>query len=148
MATVAKVTDFVTQVEDSNTNAEALTDLFKHLSSNVTVELVRTAIASPQNRVFTASHDGRPIGALLACMTPCASGTRVHIEDVVVHPEYRRRGVASALLKLALDHAQKVWCARTIDLTSRPEREDANRLYRNLGFVQRDTNVYRYQPSY
>ncbi|ORZ01697.1 acyl-CoA N-acyltransferase [Syncephalastrum racemosum] len=148
MATDAKVPDFLAKVEDSDANVQELTDLFKHLSSNVTVELVRAAIESPQNKVFTASQDGRCIGALLACMTPCASGTRVHIEDVVVHPDYRRRGVATVLLKLGLDHAQKVWQARTIDLTSRPEREDANRLYRSLGFVQRNTNVYRYQPSY
>ena len=34
--------------------------------------------------------------------------------------------------------------ARTIDLTSRPSRDVANRLYQRLGFVARDTNVYRY----
>jgi ribosomal protein S18 acetylase RimI-like enzyme len=32
---------------------------------------------------------------------------------------------------------------RTIDLTSRPSREAANRLYQREGFEQRDTNVYR-----
>jgi ribosomal protein S18 acetylase RimI-like enzyme len=35
--------------------------------------------------------------------------------------------------------------ARTVDLTSRPDREAANRLYLRLGFEQRHTNVYRYQ---
>jgi hypothetical protein len=34
--------------------------------------------------------------------------------------------------------------AKTVDLTSRPMREAANRLYKRIGFVQRDTNVYRY----
>jgi ribosomal protein S18 acetylase RimI-like enzyme len=34
--------------------------------------------------------------------------------------------------------------ARTVDLTSRPSREAANRLYQRLGFVPRETNVYRY----
>ena len=37
--------------------------------------------------------------------------------------------------------------AKTVDLTSRPKREAANRLYRRLGFVERDTNVYRYELS-
>jgi ribosomal protein S18 acetylase RimI-like enzyme len=37
--------------------------------------------------------------------------------------------------------------ARTIELTSRSSREAANRLYRRLGFVPRDTNVYRYSAS-
>jgi ribosomal protein S18 acetylase RimI-like enzyme len=35
--------------------------------------------------------------------------------------------------------------ARTVDLTSRPSREAANRLYRRLGFVERDSNVYRFE---
>jgi ribosomal protein S18 acetylase RimI-like enzyme len=34
--------------------------------------------------------------------------------------------------------------ARTVDLTSRPSREAANRLYQQLGFERRETNVYRY----
>jgi ribosomal protein S18 acetylase RimI-like enzyme len=34
--------------------------------------------------------------------------------------------------------------AKTVDLTSRPSREAANRLYQRIGFVARDTNVYRF----
>jgi|ERR1700677_1791569 hypothetical protein len=34
--------------------------------------------------------------------------------------------------------------ARTVDLTSRSSREDANRLYQHLGFQRRDSNVYRF----
>ena len=34
--------------------------------------------------------------------------------------------------------------AKTVDLTSRPAREAANRLYRRVGFQLRETNVYRY----
>jgi ribosomal protein S18 acetylase RimI-like enzyme len=34
-----------------------------------------------------------------------------------------------------------------VDLTSRPSREAANRLYRRIGFVQRETNVYRYSAE-
>jgi ribosomal protein S18 acetylase RimI-like enzyme len=33
---------------------------------------------------------------------------------------------------------------RTVDLTSRPERTAANRLYQRLGFAQRNSQVYRY----
>jgi ribosomal protein S18 acetylase RimI-like enzyme len=35
--------------------------------------------------------------------------------------------------------------AKTVDLTSRPSREAANRLYQRVGFERRDTNVYRYR---
>ena len=34
--------------------------------------------------------------------------------------------------------------AITVELTSRPSREAANRLYRRIGFEPRETNVYRY----
>jgi ribosomal protein S18 acetylase RimI-like enzyme len=30
-------------------------------------------------------------------------------------------------------------------VTSRPSKEAANRLYQRIGFVRRDTNVYRYE---
>jgi ribosomal protein S18 acetylase RimI-like enzyme len=35
--------------------------------------------------------------------------------------------------------------AKTVELTARPSREAANRLYQRIGFVRRDTNVYRYE---
>jgi ribosomal protein S18 acetylase RimI-like enzyme len=56
----------------------------------------------------------------------------------------RGQGVATALVQAALAHAADVG-VRTIDLTSRPDRADANRLYVQLGFEQRTTNVYRYR---
>lgn len=34
--------------------------------------------------------------------------------------------------------------ARTVELTSRPDRAAANRLYQGMGFALRDTNVYRF----
>jgi ribosomal protein S18 acetylase RimI-like enzyme len=37
--------------------------------------------------------------------------------------------------------------ARTVDLTSRPSREAANRLYERLGFQMRDSKVYRLTTS-
>jgi len=33
--------------------------------------------------------------------------------------------------------------AKSVDLTSRPSREAANKLYQKLGFTARETNVYR-----
>ena len=42
-----------------------------------------------------------------------------------------------------LDRARELGCV-TVDLTSRPSREAANALYKKVGFVERETNVYRY----
>jgi ribosomal protein S18 acetylase RimI-like enzyme len=51
--------------------------------------------------------------------------------------------VGETLNRFALEEARRRG-ATTVDLTSRPTREAANRLYQRLGFVKRDTNVYRY----
>jgi ribosomal protein S18 acetylase RimI-like enzyme len=56
----------------------------------------------------------------------------------------RGRGLGEELSRAALEMARAAG-ARTVDLTSRPGREAANRLYRRIGFKPRDTNVYRYE---
>ena len=71
------------------------------------------------------------------------TGVRAWIEDVVVDETARGAGVGAALNEFALEHARQAG-AKTVDLTSRPSREAANRLYQRLGFVERETNVYRY----
>jgi len=71
------------------------------------------------------------------------TGIRAWIEDVVVDSEARGHGVGEALNKEALRYAKDNG-AITVDLTSRPSREAANRLYQRLGFQLRDTNVYRF----
>ena len=47
------------------------------------------------------------------------------------------------LNETAIEHAFSLG-AITVDLTSRPSREAANRLYQRIGFEARETNVYRY----
>jgi ribosomal protein S18 acetylase RimI-like enzyme len=63
----------------------------------------------------------------------------------VVDETARGRGVGEALSQEAVRRALALG-ARTVELTSRPSREAANRLYQRLGFVRRDSNLYRYIP--
>jgi ribosomal protein S18 acetylase RimI-like enzyme len=85
---------------------------------------------------------GRIVGMLTLATFRVPSGVRAWIEDVVVDEEARGRGVGEALVREALALAGAAG-ARTVELTSRPSREAANRLYRRIGFEARDTNVYR-----
>ena len=61
----------------------------------------------------------------------------------MVDESARGQGVAEALNRAAIDRARAAG-AVSIDLTSRPSREAANRLYQRIGFEPRETNVYRY----
>jgi ribosomal protein S18 acetylase RimI-like enzyme len=93
--------------------------------------------------LFLAYLDGRIVGSLTLAVFPIPTGVRAWIEDVVVDEGARGHGVGEALNRAALEHARSLG-AITVDLTSRPSREAANRLYRRLGFVERETNVYRF----
>jgi ribosomal protein S18 acetylase RimI-like enzyme len=83
------------------------------------------------------------LGSLTLAWFRIPTGVRAWIEDVVVDEAARGHGVGDLLNRAALDRARELG-AKTVDLTSRPSREAANRLYQRIGFVARDTNVYRY----
>ena len=100
-------------------------------------------VASPASDVFVARVDGNIVGSLTLVTFRIPTGIRAWIEDVVVDETARGHGVGEALNQVAIEAARHKG-AVTVDLTSRPSREAANRLYQRIGFVQRDTNVYRY----
>lgn len=89
-----------------------------------------------------AAGSGAIVGVLTLVTFPIPTGTRAWVEDVVVDESARGAGVGEQLIREAVRRADAKG-AKTIDLTSRPSREAANRLYRRVGFEQRDTNVYR-----
>lgn len=100
-------------------------------------------VASEASTLFVARVDGRIVGSLTLAMFRIPTGVRAWIEDVVVDEAARGHGVGEALNRAALDRAREAG-AITVELTSRPSREAANRLYLRMGFVTRDTNVYRF----
>lgn len=100
-------------------------------------------VASPASDVFVARIDDNIVGSLTLVTFRIPTGIRAWIEDVVVDETARGHGVGEALNQAAIQEARDKG-AVTVDLTSRPSREAANRLYQRIGFTQRDTNVYRY----
>ena len=86
------------------------------------------------------------LGSLTLVVFPIPTATRAWIEDVVVDDAARGKGVGALLNAFALDLSKSLGAA-TVDLTSRPSREAANRLYQRLGFEARETNVYRFTFS-
>lgn len=94
--------------------------------------------------LFTAIVDGKIVGMLSLVFFQIPTGLRARIEDVVVLDEFRRRGIARAMSEKAISAFEEAG-ARTLDLTSSPSREAANNLYKSIGFVQRETNVYRFK---
>jgi ribosomal protein S18 acetylase RimI-like enzyme len=128
---------------------EAITRLLPLLSSSAvppSVDELAEITSSPGSKLLIARMEpGGPIvGTLTLAMFRIPSGVRAWIEDVIVAEDMRRHGLAEALTRAALDAARAAG-ARTVELTSRPSREAANRLYQRIGFKARETTVYRYE---
>lgn len=93
--------------------------------------------------LLVAREEGKVLGALTLVVFPIPTAMRAWIEDVVVDNEARGKGVGESLSRRAIELAASLG-AKTVELTSRPSREAANRLYQRIGFEARETNVYRY----
>ena len=127
---------------------QALRDLLPQLSSSappLAEEHIREMVASPATVVLVA-RDGtdKIVGTLTLALFRIPSGMRAWIEDVITDEAARGQGVGEELTRAALEVARTAG-ARTVDLTSAPKREAANRLYERVGFERRDTNVWRYE---
>ena len=101
-------------------------------------------VASDSSILISAYIDGAIVGSLTLIIFTIPTGKRAWIEDVVVDEKCRNEGIGEALNQEAINIARRSG-AKTVDLTSRPSREAANRLYTRLGFVQRNTNIYRFE---
>jgi ribosomal protein S18 acetylase RimI-like enzyme len=112
-------------------------------STPISTDQLAEMIAADSTTIFVATKEQRIVGLLTLVVFRIPTGVRAWIEDVVVDESARGHGVGEALNRAALDDARRRG-AKTVDLTSRPSRAAANRLYQRLGFVARETNVYRF----
>lgn len=133
--------------EPTDELVEAFARLIPQLSKSSpppTRQELATMIDAEASDILVARIDGRIVGTLTLVTFAIPTGVRAWIEDVVVDDSARGHGVGEALNLFALDLARRKG-AKTVDLTSRPSREAANRLYQRIGFAPRETNVYRYE---
>jgi ribosomal protein S18 acetylase RimI-like enzyme len=125
---------------------EAFTRLIPQLSSSSPPpghDQLAEIVGSDASILLVARDaDGRVVGSLTLAVFRVPTGVLSWIEDVVVDERARGAGAGEALVLTAVDRARRAG-AKSVDLTSRPSREAANRLYQRLGFESRSTNVYR-----
>jgi ribosomal protein S18 acetylase RimI-like enzyme len=98
-------------------------------------------VAAPGTSLIVARDGADVLGMLTLIVYRVPTGIRAWIHDVVVDEAARGRGAGEALAREALRLAEEAG-AISVELTTRVEREAANRLYLRLGFELRETNVY------
>jgi ribosomal-protein-alanine N-acetyltransferase len=85
---------------------------------------------SDVTRVYVLRLDSGEVAAFCACWLVF---DELHINTIAVHPDYRERGLGTALLRHVLAEADTAG-ARRATLEVRASNEPALRLYRALGF--------------
>lgn len=122
----------------------ALLELYRHLhvdddepsSPSAYARVWESICANPLLHYFGAEVDGRLVATCILTIIPnLTRGARSYgvLENVVTHPDYRKRGIATVLLRHALDFARKEDCYKVMLLTSRKD-EATLRFYEQAGF--------------
>ncbi|KAG0359000.1 hypothetical protein BG005_001521 [Podila minutissima] len=135
--------------------SQSLDFLFPQLSSSAkagpSLARIESCLATPQTFslfLATTTNAQGDITTILGCLTlvtlTLLMNSRAHIEDLVVSTECRGQGVGRALMQRALHEAIHTHKCSMVDLTSKPDRLQARKLYESLGFQIRDTGAFRY----
>ena len=112
------------------------------LTITVTPEMVRRTVEAPGTHFIAVTAEEHIIGCASLCVFDSPTGRKASIEDVVVSTAYRGQHIGKQLMKHVIEYA-KTLVPINLQLTSRPERIAANKLYQSLGFQKRETNAYR-----
>ncbi|WP_022730089.1 GNAT family N-acetyltransferase [Thalassospira lucentensis] len=136
----------ITQLKTAKpTDVQAIGALVTQLSSTepgFSLRNLKAMLADPSTTIFVARANEEIVGMTTLVIFRVATGLRAFIDDVVVMTTHQKRRLGERLMRAAINHATSHGIEK-IDLTSRPSRETANRLYQRMGFERRETNVYR-----
>ena len=99
-------------------------------------------VENNQTFVAVAREKGRIVGVGIIFVIHKFRGKYAYIEDMIVDEQYRGQGLGTKILQELVTIARSAQ-VKTIELSTRPSRVPANNLYKKMGFVFKETNVYR-----
>ncbi len=128
-------------------NLDNINSLYGQLSSKhkeINIDRLREVLEKKHAFVLGAFDREKLVGIGSLHIVQMIAGSKGLIEEVVVDENYRRQGIARNITQKLLDKGKDLRL-KYADLTSRPNKEAANNLYKSLGFELRDTNCYRFE---
>lgn len=143
---VEKITVFSSHI------ADAIRNLAKQIGANYhepSDDDVKEMIQNSNHTILIARNmqTNEIVGMISILIYRVPYIRKAFLEDFVVDVEHRHLGIGTKLITTAIQHCQQAG-AKCVDLTSSPQRIAGNELYQKLGFIKRDTNVYRYIFDY
>jgi GNAT superfamily N-acetyltransferase len=130
--------------------AELLCVLFEQeadFAPNITrqTKALQMIIAHPEiGQIYCATERREIVGmvSLLFTVSTAEGGRAAWLEDMVVHPKKRRRGIGKRLLEEAMSGAEAAGCSR-ITLLTDADNEAGMVFYEQLGFSRSKMVPYR-----
>jgi GNAT superfamily N-acetyltransferase len=134
-----RAADFAEVVE-----AEEVASLRRHLSPRLaTADHERPTHMSPRVKVLVADDsEQRPVGMITLVEYEVFSGLHGWLEDLVVEPAARERGLGARLMQAAVEAARSDGVEKLLSC-SHPRRVPANRAHLAAGFGASESNLYR-----
>jgi GNAT superfamily N-acetyltransferase len=129
-------------------DATAIAPLLAELGYPVEVDEMRRRLAltvgDPSVGVLLAQIDGAPAAVIAYQLIQHLERARptCRITTLVTDPGRRRNGAAAALLAAVGDVARETGCER-LEVTTRPDRDDALAFYLDAGFAERPRRLIR-----
>ena len=138
-----KVNQLTTASQDVLNAINSLLPVLSEEIQLLTYDKLVEIINSDNTTIFVAEENGEIVGMMTFVTYRIPSGLKAWIEDVVVDNSKQGKGIGIALIEKAIEYANQLNIIK-IDLTTAPFRVAANALYQKIGFIKRETNVYRY----
>jgi ribosomal protein S18 acetylase RimI-like enzyme len=123
-ATIDDVAGLLEMWQEAAENASRPTD---------TRQAVTALLDRDPEALILAEQDGEPIGSIIAGW----DGWRCHLYRLAVRPDWRRKGVASALLHAAEDRFNRLGASRA-DAMVLDENDLGQNLWRASGYRKQD----------
>lgn len=124
---------------------EAFNRLVPQLNDTIkppTAQQLDDILQSDGTILFVGEENGKIVGTLSLVIYKIPTGIKAWIEDVIVDESVRGKGYGKELMVHAIEHTRMLGIEK-LNLTSSPFRTAANKMYQNLEFKLRETNVYR-----
>ena len=141
------MTDIKRITEIDNEIIDAIEKLIPQLTPNYklpSINELELILNNNDTHLLGLYYENKIVGILTIIVNKMLTGNKAWIEDVVIDSYMRGKNMGEILVKFAIDYTIKNLNVTSINLTSAPDRIAANKLYKKVGFIQRNTNIYRF----
>lgn len=137
--------------EAVTTDLDGLLELYTYLHDNPIPEKDKSLadlwdriMSDRDHHIIVAEEDGMIVSSCVCVIIPnLTHGQQPYafVENVVTHPDYRKKGLATACLDYAKGIAEKAGCYKIMLLTGSKE-ESTLRFYERAGFNRNDKTAF------